>query len=104
MGEKMSVKEKLKEKRIVRGYTQKKLSELCGIAESTIRQYELGKRNPKLETIERIATALEFPVHVFVENVQPDDSKQRLLAYYEKLSEAKRKELLEKAEELFNRK
>ena len=43
-------------------------------------------------------------MHVFVENVQPDDSKQRLLAYYEKLSEAKRKELLEKAEELFNRK
>ena len=104
MGEKMSVKEKLKEKRIERGYTQKKLSELCGIAESTIRQYELGKRNPKLATIEKIATALEFPVHVFVENVQPDDSKQRLLAYYEKLSEAKRKELLEKAEELFNRK
>ena len=104
MGEKMSVKDKLKEKRIERGYTQKKLSELCGIAESTIRQYELGKRNPKLETIEKIATALEFPVHVFVENVQPDDSKQRLLAYYEKLSEAKRKELLEKAEELFNRK
>ena len=104
MGEKMSVKDKLKEKRIERGYTQKKLSELCGIAESTIRQYELGKRNPKLETIEKIATALEFPVHVFVETVQPDDSKQRLLAYYEKLSEAKRKELLEKAEELFNRK
>ena len=104
MGEKMSVKDKLKEKRIERGYTQKKLSELCGIAESTIRQYELGKRNPKLETIEKIATALEFPVHVFVENVQPDDSKQRLLAYYEKLSEAKRKELLEKAEELINQK
>ena len=62
------------------------------------------ERNPKLETIEKIATALEFPVHVFVENVQPDDSKQRLLAYDEKLSEAKRKELLEKAEELFNRK
>ena len=102
MGEKMSVKDKLKEKRIERGYTQKKLSELCGIAESTIRQYELGKRNPKLETIEKIATALEFPVHVFVETVQPDDSKQRLLAYYEKLSEAKRKELLEKAEELIN--
>ena len=102
MGEKMSVKDKLKEKRIERGYTQKKLSELCGIAESTIRQYELGKRNPKLETIEKIAIALEFPVHVFVENVQPDDSKQRLLAYYEKLSEAKRKELLEKAEELIN--
>ena len=102
MGEKMSVKEKIREKRIEKGYTQKKLSELCGIAESTIRQYELGKKNPKLETVERIATALEFPVYVFLEKVQLDDSKQRLLAYYEKLNETKRKELLEKAEELFN--
>ena len=41
-----------------RGTTQKKLGELCGIAEPNIRKYENGKQNPKLETIEKIASAL----------------------------------------------
>ena len=41
-----------------RGITQKKLGELCGIAEPNIRKYENGKQNPKLETIEKIASAL----------------------------------------------
>ena len=41
-----------------RGITQKKLGELCGIAEPHIRKYENGKQNPKLETIEKIASAL----------------------------------------------
>ena len=41
-----------------RGITQKKLGELCGIAEPNIRKDENGKQNPKLETIEKIASAL----------------------------------------------
>ena len=41
-----------------REITQKKLGELCGIAEPNIRKYENGKQNPKLETIEKIASAL----------------------------------------------
>ncbi len=32
----------------------------------TIRRYELGKLNPKYETIQRIATALEVPVDYFL--------------------------------------
>ena len=42
-----------------KGLTQKKLSELSNINEVQIRQYELGKVNPKIETIEKIAKALE---------------------------------------------
>lgn len=42
-----------------KGLTQKKLGELCGINEANIRKYELGKANPKIETIEKIAKALE---------------------------------------------
>ena len=41
-----------------KGLTQKKLSELSNINEVQIRQYELGKANPKIETIEKIAKAL----------------------------------------------
>lgn len=40
------------------GLTQKELGERAGIAEPTIRRYELGKLNPKYETLEKIAGAL----------------------------------------------
>lgn len=48
--------------RIEQGLTQKQLGEACGIAEPTIRRYELGKLNPKFETLERIAEALNADV------------------------------------------
>lgn len=54
----MNTKENIRKYRLERGLTQKKLGELCGIAESTIRKYELGLLNPKKETLEKIAKAL----------------------------------------------
>jgi transcriptional regulator with XRE-family HTH domain len=54
----MTVSENIKRIRKERGLTQKKLGELCGIAEPNIRKYENGKQNPKLETVEKIASAL----------------------------------------------
>ena len=48
--------------RKAKNLTQKQLGELSGIAEPTIRRYELGKLNPKYETLQSIATALEIPV------------------------------------------
>lgn len=53
---------KIKEAREAKGITQKKLGELSGISESTIRKYELGNRSPKIETLLKIATALDVPV------------------------------------------
>jgi len=58
----MKTNEKIKKYRLERGLTQKKLGELCGIAETTVRQYELGLRNPKLETRKKIAAALDIPI------------------------------------------
>ena len=45
-----------------KGLTQKALGELCGIAEPTIRRYELGKLNPKYETLQKIAKAMDVPI------------------------------------------
>lgn len=56
-----SVKENLKRIRTEKNMTQKQLGSLCGIAESTIRRYENGGLNPKLETVKKIADALEVP-------------------------------------------
>ena len=55
-----TIGERIRECRKEKGLTQKKLGELCGIKEPNIRKYELGKANPKLETILKIAKALDI--------------------------------------------
>lgn len=50
---------KIKEIRQRKGLTQKQLGDLCGMADSAIRRYENGKQNPKIETLQKIAAALE---------------------------------------------
>ena len=57
-----TIGERIKKVRLSLGLTQKKLGELCGIAEPTIRRYELGKLNPKIGTLNKIAKALGVPV------------------------------------------
>lgn len=48
--------------RCEKGLTQKRLAENAGIAEITLRQYEAGKRTPRIEQINRLANALEVSV------------------------------------------
>ena len=59
--------EMIKKIRKEKGLTQKQLGEKCGMKEPQLRKYETGNGNPKLETIKRIADALEEPVHIFLE-------------------------------------
>lgn len=58
----MPTGEKIKEFRKKRGLTQKQLGDLCGMADSAIRRYENGRANPKIETLRKIADALEVNV------------------------------------------
>ena len=60
-GEPMPTGTKIKEIRKRKGLTQKQLGDLCGIADANIRKYENGKQNPKMETLQKIADALEVP-------------------------------------------
>lgn len=62
----MTTGEKIRAIRKERGFTQKELGERCGIAEPTIRRYELGKLNPKFETLSKIAKELRVPVYKLV--------------------------------------
>ena len=54
----MTTGERIRAERQAAGMTQKALGEACEIAEPTIRRYEAGKLNPKIETLEKIAGAL----------------------------------------------
>lgn len=67
----------IKKIRIEKGLTQKQLGELCGIADSNIRKYENGNQNPKLETLQKIATALDVPVLQLMD----DTEKKKLYSH-----------------------
>lgn len=56
--------QKIKEKRLEKGLTQKQLGDLCDpkMKDSAIRRYESGKVTPKTQTLKRIAKALEVSV------------------------------------------
>lgn len=56
MGENFN--ENLKEARLKSGLSQKDLSENIGVAKSTYSLYESGKREPNVDTIKKIASAL----------------------------------------------
>lgn len=55
----MGVGENIRAARQRAKLTQRQLGDLCGIAEPTIRRYELNKLNPKFDTIVKIASALD---------------------------------------------
>ena len=99
-----------------KGLTQKQLGELCvpRIAESTIRKYELRILNPKIETIEKIATALEidpFSLYSFDmatglleksmnDKIQIDDKADTLLRNYQQLNDSGQDKAIEQVEML----
>lgn len=76
----MPTGEKIKEIRKKRGLTQKQLGDLCGMADSAIRRYENGRANPKLETIKKIATALNVSIDVLMTG-EPSQPVQTIAAH-----------------------
>lgn len=61
----MTTGEKIRAARKKAGMTQKQLGASCNppIPEITIRLYELGKRNPKIDALQRIAAVLNMPIY-----------------------------------------
>lgn len=64
----MNIGEKIKHSRKKAGLTQKELAENLGVSAAMIAQYETGKRNPKFETIKKIAKALNIEPHTLLPN------------------------------------
>ena len=54
----MNVGQRIQSVRKAKGFTQKQLGEIVGLATGTIQQYELGKREPNFENLQKIAEAL----------------------------------------------
>lgn len=57
-----SIGQNIKKIRLNKNMTQKQLGALCGMADSAIRRYENGGANPKIETLGKIAQALNVSI------------------------------------------
>lgn len=64
----MPTANKIKAIREELGITQAELAKLSGLSEISIRKYEKGDRNPKFETLVKIAVALNIPVNNLLEH------------------------------------
>lgn len=78
----MTVGDRIRKVRIMRGLTQKELGELIGLGNDRIRKYEANIRMPKYETLKEIANALNIGVSSLMNtNVETlGDVKALLLA------------------------
>jgi transcriptional regulator with XRE-family HTH domain len=56
--------------RVAAGLTQEQLGARCGMDLSAVSRLERGRRNPRLDTLVRIARALEVPPAALLEDVR----------------------------------
>jgi predicted transcriptional regulator len=54
-----AIAEKVSERRLAKNLSQRELAELCGTTQSAIARLERGGRPPRIDTLLRIADALE---------------------------------------------
>ena len=70
-----NIGERLRAARKEKGLTQSELADRLGISFVGVSQWESGKRNPKKETLIRLAAVLEVPVSYFTETATLDDDE-----------------------------
>ena len=63
----MTIGEKIKYFRNIRGISQETLGQLSGINSATIKKYEYGIRNPKPDQLLKISNALGISINVFMD-------------------------------------
>lgn len=62
----------IKERRVVLNVTQETVAELSGVGLRTLKQFESGKGNPTLQTVQKIADVLGMEVSLKLKNVSPN--------------------------------
>ena len=62
----------IKERRETLHVTQESLAELSGVGLRTLKQFESGKGNPTLETLQKIADVLGLEVSLKIKDITPN--------------------------------
>lgn len=70
-----NIGENIKRIRKEKGYSQKQLAEKLGTTPQNLAQYENGKRIPKIETLDKIAYALDVFIADIKEDITWDERK-----------------------------
>lgn len=79
----MTVGQRIKEARKIAKLTQRELAEKAGTATGTIQQYELGKRQPRLQQLKQIAQVLDADVVYLISGQTSAEVEQGILAQAE---------------------
>ena len=66
--------QRIRNYRLQAGLSQEKIAELSGCHPTYIGQVERGEKNATLESIEKIASALNVPLSKLFDKYDPDDS------------------------------
>ena len=64
--------ELIRERRKSLNVTQETLAQLSGVGLRTLKQFESGKGNPTLRTLQKLADTLGLEVCLKIKNVSPD--------------------------------
>ena len=98
----MTTGELIRKARMKAGLTQKELADALGISYVGVSQWENNVRNPKFETLKRIAYALKVPLssllpmdELILSARRTDKKKNEVEIAAERAVEAKRAEMLE---------
>lgn len=67
------LKNKLKQLRLERGFTQAQLAESIGVSASAVGMYEQGRRQPDGKTLTQIAAVLKCSTDELLEAERPND-------------------------------
>lgn len=89
----MTIGEKIRNARKTAKMTQKALGSSLGVSPQMIAQYEAGKRQPKIEQLQKIAAALNIHISVFLEEMS-ESEKIKSTWEWIKDKDTKREELL----------
>ena len=83
----MNIGTRIIELREIQGLTTNALSKLAGVAQSHLREIELGNKQPGIEVLERICNALKVTLSdFFSENTDMSIEMKRLIRVAERLS------------------
>ena len=63
---------RLRDRRRSAGLSQRQLAEMSGVGEATVARLETAAQSPRLETLRRLAAALDSPIHALLTDMDDD--------------------------------
>ena len=109
----MTIGERIRKFRTEKKLSQSTLGSKLGISQQQIAQYELGTRTPKIDTLAKIANALDIDIDnlLDIETLHPMDYTEAIFSYehirydriktlYDKLNDLGKEEAIKRLDEL----